>query len=107
MPRTRITTAAASNDLLATNKFRLIPEGGALVSMAASCAANGGTLGLAINDRDIVQAGEEVNVEVAADVVDWVRDIILENEPVEGGQLYMPCGAAGTELQVELHIRYL
>lgn len=106
MPRTRVTVPATTGDALANNKFRLIPENGALITLYGSCVTNGDTFGLAVNDRDIVQNGEELNIEIAADVVDTDRDLILLNEPVEGGQLYMPVTVT-TEAQFELHIRYL
>lgn len=107
MPVIKGNTAAASADLLANVKFSDIGGDGAIVNAWVSCAANGGTFGFSIGDRDLIVAGTEANVEVAADVIDTSRDQVLFDEVVEPGHLYMPCGAAGTELQYQIAIRYL
>jgi hypothetical protein len=107
MPTIKGNAAAATGNALEGVKFSVIPNSGAAVNMWISCAANGGTFGLAIGDRDIVIPGTEANVEVAADVIDVARDQVVFNEIVGPGQLYLPIGAAGTEIQWQIHIRYL
>lgn len=98
---------AADNDALSNLKFSVVPARGAIINLWASCAANGGTMGLSIGDRDILVQGSEVNVEVSADVIDVQRDQIVFNERVNGGQLFLPIGNAGTEFQFMLHLAYL
>jgi len=107
MPTIKGNAAAATADALANETFNVIPNTGAVVNMAISCAANGGTFGFGIGDRVIVAQGTEANVEVAADVIDWPRDQVVFNEVVGPGQLKLPIGAAGTEIQWQIHIRYL
>jgi hypothetical protein len=107
MPTIKGNAAAATTDALSNVKFNTIPPGGAIVNMWISCAANGGTFGLSIGDRDIVVPGTEANVEIAADVIDVSRDQVCFDEVVGPGQLFLPIGAAGTEIQWQIHLRYL
>jgi len=107
MPTIKGAVTAATTDALANTKFNTIPPGGAVVNMWISCAANGGTFGLSIGDRDIIVQGAESNVEVAADVIDVARDQVVFNEVCGPGQLFLPIPAAGTETQYQIHIRYL
>lgn len=107
MPTIKGAVSAATTDALSNVKFNTIGHPGAIVNMWAACAANGGTFGLSIGDRDIVVQGTEANVEVAADVIDTARDQVVFDEVVGPGQLYLPVPAAGTELQYQIHIRYL
>lgn len=107
MPTIKGSAGATTTDALSQTKFNVIPSGGAIVNMWIACAANGGTFGLSIGDRDIVVQGTEANVEVAADVIDVARDQVVFNEVVGSGQLFLPIGNAGTETQYMIHIRYL
>jgi len=107
MPMIKGATSSASTDLLSNTKFADIGGNGAIINAWVSCAANGGTFGFSIGDRDLVVGGTEANVEVSGDVIDTARDQVLFDEVVEPGHLYMPCGAAGTELQYMITIRYL
>ena len=107
MPTIKGAVTAATTDALSNVKFNTIPPPGAIINMWIACAANGGTFGLAIGDRDIVVQGTESNVEVSADVIDAARDQVVFDEVVGPGQLYLPIPAAGTETQYQLHIRYL
>lgn len=107
MPTIKGNAAAATTDALSNVKFADIPPPGAVINMWVSCAANGGTFGLAIGDKDVVTQGTEANVEVAADVIDVSRDQVVFDEAVPAGHLYLPIGAAGTEIQWQIHIRYL
>lgn len=107
MPTIKGNTAAPSTDLLANVKFADVGGDGAIINAWVACAANGGTFGFSIGDRDLVVAGTEANIEVSADCIDTARDQVLFDEVVEPGHLYMPCGAAGTELQYQIHVRYL
>ena len=107
MPTIRVSTGATTSDLLSNVKFADIPESGAIINVWGSCAVAGGTFGLSIGDRDIVVQGTEVNVEESADVINTERDQLVFQEAVPGGHLYLPIGAAGTESQYLIHIRYL
>lgn len=107
MPVIKGNAAAATGDALANVKFADIGGNGAIVNMWISCAANGGTFGVSIGDRDLIVAGTEANVEVAADSIDTSRDQVLFDEVVEPGHLYLPIGNAGTEIQWQIALRYL
>jgi hypothetical protein len=107
MPTIKGNAAAPTTDALANVKFNVIPQGGAIVNGWISCAANGGTFGFSVGDRDIIVPGTEANVEVAADVIDVQRDQVIFNEVLGPGQMFLPIGAAGTEIQWMIHIRYL
>lgn len=105
MPTVRFGTAT-STDALANRKFNIVPQGGAIVNLWASSVTNGDTFGLSIGDRDIVVNGTEMNIEIAADVIDIARDQMVFNEVVGPGQLFLPVTVT-TEAQFILHIRYL
>jgi len=107
VPTIKGAIAAASTDALANTKFNTIPPGGAILNMWCSCAANGGTFGLAVGNEEIIVQGAEANVEVSADVIDVARDQVVFDEVVGPGQMYLPIPAAGTEFQYQIHIRYL
>ena len=96
---------AASADAVSDEQHNIIPPGGALLSMWASCAANGGALGLLIGSKSIISEGTEVNVEASADVIDTDRDQLLFNEFVPSGRIRVPVAAAGTELQFMIYWR--
>lgn len=97
--------AAATADAVSDELHNTIPPGGALLSMWASCAAAGGALGLLIGSKNIIPEGSEVNVEIAADVIDVQRDQLLSNEFVPAGKLHVPIAAAGTEIQFMIYWR--
>lgn len=86
----RTNVAAGTANALDGLRFQDIPRGGALLTLYASAAANGGTITLAAEggDRTVVEAAE-VNVEASADVVDTDRDLVLDQEPVGPGKLFL------------------
>lgn len=107
MPSFRVAVGAVTNDALQGETFQVIPDSGAVVNMWASSVTNGDTFGFLIGDRTIVPQGSEMNIEIAADVIDISRDQVVFNEVVPGGQLHLPVGALTTEAQFLVHLRYL
>lgn len=105
MPTLRFGTGTTT-DALANRKFNIIPPGGAIVNVWASCVTNGDTFGLSIGDRDIVVNGTEMNIEAAADVIAVNMDQMIFNEVVGPGQLFLPVTVT-TEAQFLIHLRYL
>lgn len=86
--------AAGTANALDGLRFQDIPEGGALLTLYASAAVTGGTITLAAEggDRTLVETAE-VNIEASADVVDVDRDLVLKEEPVGGGKLFLTTAA--------------
>jgi len=107
MPTITGRVTAVTSDALATKKFNVIPQGGAIVNMWAAGATKDDALGLSVGDRDIAVQGTIVNVEAAADVVDVARDQVIFNEVVGPGQLFLPVSAVTAELNYIIHLRYL
>lgn len=105
MPSIRFGTTTTT-DALSNRKFNVIPPQGAILNVWGSSVTNGDTFGLSIGDRDLVVNGTELNIEVAADVIDLSRDQLVINEVVGPGQLFMPVTVT-TEAQFFIHIRYL
>lgn len=106
MPTIRRRVTATTANAISTDKNRYIGAGGAIVNMAAAGVTNSDDVGLSINTREIVPQGTDINIEVAADVIDWARDQILFNEYVEPGELSVPVTVT-TEMQFLLSIRPL
>lgn len=69
-------------------KFRIIPQGGALVSVYASTAVAGGNISFSVENQDILSAAE-LNIESSADVVDTDRDMVLYQQPVPAGEMFV------------------
>lgn len=102
MASRRLAVAAVSGDAIATEEIRRV-EAPSVVNFWASSATNGDTVGLSLNKTEIVPVGE-INVEIAADVIDSGRDQVLFNSAVGIGQLRVPVGAVTTELQFLLSV---
>lgn len=62
-----------------------------LISIYASCAANGGLISFSVGSEQYLDDAE-VNVETSADVVDIDRDQVLFREPVPAGKMFLPVG---------------
>jgi len=105
MPSLRF-DSATSADALSTRKFSVVPTGGAVLNLWASGATAADSFGLSIGDRDIMVNGSELNIEIAADVVDVSRDQLIFNELINGGQLFLPVTATA-EIQALIHLQYL
>jgi hypothetical protein len=88
MVKNQATSANAVNGL----KYEDIPPGGALLSLYASCATAGDTIGLSVGSEDFL-VDAAVNIEASADVIDTDRDQILFQEPVPAGKMFVPIAA--------------
>lgn len=106
MPTVRVQVSTSTANSLSTNKFRIIPAAGALLSMWIASVTATDNFGLAIGNQDIVPQGTLINVESAADVIDTDRDQVVFQEPVPGGELFAPVNVT-TQAQFLLAIRYL
>lgn len=73
-------------------QFQDIPAGGALVSLYGSTAAAGGNFDYTVGTERFLVAGI-ANVEIAADVVQNDRDMILDREPVPEGKQFLAVNA--------------
>lgn len=88
----RKSVAAGTANAVDGLQFQDVPEPGALVSIYASTAAAGGTIGYSVGtERFLVDA--EVNIETSADRVDTSVDMILDREPVPAGKQFLSVGA--------------
>jgi len=88
MPSIRLSNVAIQANALDGLQFQDIPERGALVSIYASTAVAGGTIGYSVGtERFLVLAS--VNIEGAVDVVDTNTDMILDREPVPAGKQFL------------------
>lgn len=105
MPALAFRVAATTPDALNNRKFSVVPARGALLNLWGSCVSKADSFGVSIGDRDIMVDGSIMNIEVAADVVDTDRDQLLYNEPIGGGQLFMPVTVV-TEAQFRLNLLY-
>jgi|TARA_R110000796_G_scaffold28698_2_gene78255 hypothetical protein len=98
--RTDVTTATA--DAISTEEIRRV-DVPSVVNMWASCVTNGDTIGLLLNRTEIMPT-DEMNIEIAADVIDTSRDQLVFSTVVGAGQLRVPVGAVTTELQFLLSV---
>jgi len=80
--------AAGTANALDGLQFQDIPEPGALVSIYASTPTATGTISYSVGTERFLVAAEE-NVEIAADVVDTNRDMVLDREPVPAGKQFL------------------
>ena len=89
MPSIRLSNVAAGTpNALDGLQFQDIPSPGALVSIYASTAIAAGTISYSVGtERFLVSA--EINIEIAVDVVDTNRDMILDREPVPAGKQFL------------------
>lgn len=105
MPALAFRVASTTSDALNNRKFSVVPVGGAVLSLWGSCVTKSDSFGISVGDRDIMVDGSIMNIEASADVVDTDRDQRLFEEPVEGGQLFMPVTVT-TEAQFLLNLTY-
>lgn len=106
MPSLSFSVTATTTDALSNRKFAVVPVGGALLNLWASCATATDSFGLSIGDRDIIVNGALMNVEAAASVVDIDRDQLIMNELIGGGQLFLPVTLT-TRVNFLIILRYL
>jgi hypothetical protein len=93
---------AVTGDAIALEEIRRVDRL-STVNLWASCVTNGDQLGLLLNRTEIMPSGE-VNIEIAADVIDTDRDQLVFNSVVGSGQLRVPVPAVTTELQFLLSV---
>lgn len=105
MPAIRLRVAATTGNALSTQKFRIVPPMGALLSLWAAGVTATDNYGLAIGNQDIVVQGTTVNIEASADVIDVDRDQVVFQEQIPGGELFMPVTVT-TEAQFLIALRY-
>ena len=100
MPSIRLSNVAApAANALDGLQFQDIPEPGALVSIYASTPTAGGLISYSVGtERFLVDAS--VNIEIAADVVDTNRDMVLDREPVPAGKQFLAVAAQIANLEV-------
>lgn len=92
MPAIKVINQATSANAVNGLKYEDIPPGGALLSLYASGATAGDTIGLSVGSEDFL-VDAQVNIEASADVVDTDRDQLLFQEPVPSGKLFVPIAA--------------
>jgi len=100
MPSIRLSNVAAGTaNALDGLQFQDVPEPGALVSVYASTPTAGGLISYSVGtERFLVDAS--VNIEIAADVVDTSRDMVLDREPVPAGKQFLSVAAQIANLEV-------
>ena len=93
MPAIRRSNVAAgtANDVDGL-QFQDIPEPGALVSLYATTAVAGGNIDYSVGTERFLVAAS-VNIEIAADVVQNDRDLVLDREPVPAGKQFLAVNA--------------
>lgn len=106
MPSIRQRVSATTGNALSTQKFRIVPGLGALLSLWIAGVTATDNYGLAIGNQDIVVQGTTVNIEASADVIDIDRDQVVFQEQIPGGELFMPVTVT-TEAQFLIALRYL
>ena len=102
MASRRTDVTAATADAISTEEIRRV-DVPSVVNMWASCVTNGDTIGLLLNRTEIMPT-DEMNIEIAADVIDTSRDQLVFSTVVGAGQLRVPVGAVSTELQFLLSV---
>jgi len=86
--------AAGTANALTGLKFRTVGLGGAVVTLFGSTAVAGGQITFSVEGGDrVVMNLAEPNVEVVADGVDTDRDLLLLNEPVGPGEMFLEVAA--------------
>jgi len=89
MPSIRLSNIAAGTaNALDGLQFQDVPSPGALVSIYATTPVAAGLISYSVGtERFLVNAG--INIEIAADVVDTQRDLVLDREPVPAGKQFL------------------
>jgi hypothetical protein len=102
MASRKLVITAVTADALATEEIRRV-ETPSRVSLWASGATKGDSVGLALGRTDIMPS-DDVNIESSADVIDVSRDQLVFETIVGVGQLRLPVTAVTTELQVLISV---
>lgn len=89
MPAIKVTNQGDSANAISTLKFRMVPAGGALATLAASAVTATDKIGFSIVSKDYLLDANP-NVESSADIVRSIEDVILDDEPVISGEAFVP-----------------
>jgi len=73
-------------------QFQDIPEPGALVTIYATTPTAGANIDYRVGTESFLSLAEQ-NIEIAADVVDTDRDMLLDSEPVPAGKQFLAVNA--------------
>lgn len=95
MPTIRRTIAAATDDALQGLKFK-VQGSPALVTLTASSPTGGETLSFSVGSQEFVSQAL-VNLEIASQVIDQERDVILQQEAVPAGEYYLAVPAVAAD----------
>jgi len=106
MPTIKRSGIAATGDALNGLKFKTHTRR-TLVTLAASAAAVAGALDYSIGSDKLLTESSEPNLEIANQVVDFARDIILLREPAPPGEHFLNITALGTDTSFLLIIEEL
>ncbi len=106
MPSIKRSAIAATGDALNGLKFKTHTRP-TLVTLAASAAAVGGRLSYSVGSEKQLAVDAEANLEVANQVVDAQRDLILMREPAPPGEHFLDITALGTDTSFLLLIEEL
>jgi hypothetical protein len=102
MASRRLAVTAVTADAIATEEIRRV-EVPSIINFWAAGVTNGDQVGLLLNRTEILPSGE-INIEIAADVIDTSRDQLLFNTVIGRGQLRIPVPAVTTEVQFLLSV---
>lgn len=105
MPSLRFRTAATTTDALANRRYNVIPPGGAIINMFATCVTATDTMSFSIGDRVVIDTSV-VNIESSTTVVDTDRDQLLFNEVSGPGQMFLPITVT-TAMNILILLRFL
>jgi len=102
MPSISRVVAAATQDALAGLKFKT--QGApCLVTLAASSATASEDISFSVGSQEFLSQAE-MNLEVANEVVDMQRDILLQQEAVPPGEYFLTIPACAATVQFRLII---
>jgi len=102
MPAISRVVAAATQDALTGLKFKTLLEP-ALVTLAISSATAGEDASFSVDSREFLSQGE-INLEVANEVVDMERDVLLLQEVVPAGEMFLAIPVVAATVQFRLLI---
>lgn len=105
MASQRIIVSAVTGDAIANEEIRRV-DVPSRINFWAAAVTKTDTLSVLLNRTEILPDGE-VNIEIAADVIDTSRDQLLFGTVVGRGQLRVPVSAVTTELQFLLSVEPL
>jgi len=102
MPAIARVVATATQDALSGLKFKTL-TGPALITLAVSAGTAGEDVSLSVDSQEFVSQGE-VNLEVANEVVDMERDVLLFEEVVPAGEMFLTIPVVTSTVQFKILI---